>query len=73
MLSFQKEDLENSNPDTLLLKMKKATSSQEERYGSLYGFSEQIAVENPEEEEGESASSSGMKNQGEREEVISTR
>ena len=73
MLSFQKEDLENSNPDSLLLKMKKATSSQEDRYGSLYGFSGQIAVENPEEEEGDSVSSQGAKDQGEREEVISTR
>ena len=47
MLSFGKGNLENSNPDALLLKMKQASMSQEERYESLYGQEGTMDLENP--------------------------
>ena len=67
MLSFGKANLENSNPDALLLKMKQASMSQEERYESLYGQEVTMDLENPEESPMEQYSSSQVHNEGERE------
>ena len=67
MLSFGKANLENSNPDALLLKMKQASMSQEERYESLYGQEVTMDLENPEEAPMEQYSSSQEPNEGERE------